>query len=65
MTAENVLENIGSPDFVVGECWEYDAAGDSPMTFVIERDDGQVAKTENVAPKWTEGLERDQHIALF
>lgn len=65
MTAENVLEHIGSPDFVVGECWEYDLAGDSPMTFVIEWKDGRVACTERDVPRWMEGLERDRQIARF
>jgi hypothetical protein len=65
MNPENVLDIVGSPDFVVGDCWEFDVAGSSQATFVIEWEDGRVAKTDDVAPKWVEGLERDLHVALF
>jgi len=65
MTAETLMENVGSPDFVTGNCWEYDVPGDSPMTFIVEWTRRRVVRTEKVAPKWSEGRERDRQIVLF
>lgn len=65
MTARDVLALMGSPDFVVGDGWEFDVAGKSAATYVIKWDRGRVSQTRRIAPKWKNGLERDRHIVLF
>lgn len=65
MTAQEVLKTVGSPDFVVGDSWEYDVAGAAPATLVIEWKDGQVLRTRKTEAKWKEELSRDLHIVLF
>ncbi|MDY0165012.1 MAG: hypothetical protein RBS80_00625 [Thermoguttaceae bacterium] len=65
MTPEEVLNLIGSPDFVVGEAWEFDTAGDAPATLVVEWKDGCVSQTRKVKAKWNDGLTREQDMVMF
>ena len=65
MTAKDVLTLVGSPDFVVDNGWEFDVAGASAATYVIEWENWRVSTTRKTEPKWKDGLTRDRHIVLF
>lgn len=65
MTVREVLNVVGSPDFVVADGWEYDIAGSSPATPVIEWESGRVRRTSETEARWKEGLARDWHVMLF
>jgi hypothetical protein len=63
MKAEQVLDLIGSPDFVGNDAWEYDIDTKPPFSFVIKWDVRHVIETKKLkTPLWQDGLTRDKQI---
>ncbi len=64
MTVEEVVKLVGSPDYVIGDAWEFDTAGEAPATLVIEWKANRVWKTRKLPAKWQDGWTRD-HVLHF
>jgi len=65
MTVQQVLDLLGSPDFVEGNGWEFDLVGDSPRTVVVQWESGHVLRIIERPPKWKQWAVRDKSIVLF
>lgn len=65
MTVEEVLQLVGSPDYVLGDAWEFDTAGETPATLVIEWKADRVWKTRKLPAKWQDGWTRDRDMVMF
>lgn len=63
MNAEQILDLIGSPDFVSYDTWEYDMDADPPFSLILKWDGRQVVNVQKkVPPLWKEGFVRDKEI---
>lgn len=63
MTPENVVDLVGSPDYVVWRDWEYDMDCDESFTLSLTWDKGKVRSIRHITPaRWENGLVRDAHI---
>jgi hypothetical protein len=65
MNVQQVLDILGSPDFIEIDGWEFDIGGASPRTIIIEWKRGRVSRIVESPPKWKNGLTRDKSIVLF
>jgi hypothetical protein len=63
MSPQQVLDLIGSPDFVVWRAWEYDMDADEPFTLIVSWKENKVIQVERkTSARWQNGLVRDGHI---
>lgn len=63
MTAKQVLNLIGSPDFIGSDIWSYDMDSDMPYSLNVTFDEKNVVKlTRNTTPIWKSGLLRDKAL---
>lgn len=63
MTAKQILNLIGSPDFIGNDTWSYDMDSDTPYSLNVTFDEKTVVKlTRDTTPIWKSGLLRDKAI---
>ncbi|MBD3674037.1 MAG: hypothetical protein HUJ26_10985 [Planctomycetaceae bacterium] len=63
MDAKQVLELVGSPDFVSRETWSYDMDSDEPFSLNLTFDERRVTEIHRVQPLWESGHTRDYSLA--
>ena len=60
MRPEEVLDQIGAPDFIERRMWEYDMDGKTPYTLIVSwGKDGVETIERHTPPKWSDGTSRD------
>ncbi|XZE20164.1 hypothetical protein SH449x_000022 [Pirellulaceae bacterium SH449] len=62
MSPEEVLDILGSPDFIYYPEWSYDLDGKSPATAKISWKNGKVTDVSLSEPLWLQGKKRDRLI---
>lgn len=63
MKGEQVLDLLGSPDFVEDGTWEYDMDSAPPFSLILKWDASRVVDVQRKSPVlWREGLTRDEQI---
>lgn len=62
MSPEEVLDILGSPDFIYYPEWSYDLDGKSPATAKISWKNGKVIDVSLSEPQWLKGKNRDRLI---
>lgn len=65
MSAPEVLEILGSPDFINYPSWSYDLDGGDPKTATISWDSYQVKDVNLTKSLWNDGLSRDKQIVGY
>ena len=65
MAALDVLQSLGSPDFISYPNWSYDFDGQNPKSMTIELDAGFVRRVEVGEPLWRKGLVRNEAVVGF
>jgi hypothetical protein len=63
MSAKQVLNLIGSPDFIDFDTWSYDMDADTPFSVTLTFDARKVTGIKREAPLWKSGLSRDEALA--
>lgn len=63
MSAKEVLNHIGIPDFVSDGTWSYDMDANPPFSTTLTFDACKVTAIKREAPLWKSGLSRDDVIA--
>lgn len=64
MTARQVLDTIGAPDYVGDYTWSYDMDATPPYTLILTFDEKKVTAIKQNAPLWKSGMTRDQILAF-
>lgn len=65
MKPREVLDILGSPDFVSYPEWSFDLDGEDARTFTISWDSGSVKDMRDLPSLWKTGLDRDKLIVQF
>ncbi len=65
MSASEVLDKLGSPDFISYPEWSYDLEGVDPKTATISWDAGNVQGVEITKPMWNDGRSRDKAVVGY
>lgn len=66
MSAEQVLDLVGAPDFVGRDTWEYDMDANPPFSLVLKWGTREVKGIEKKSPPlWQQGFVRDEQVASW
>lgn len=65
MSAQEVLEILGSPDFISYPEWSYDLEGVDPKSATISWESHKVKDVNITNPLWGDGLSRDKAVVNF
>ena len=63
MSAKQVLNRIGAPDFIGYSTWSYDMDASKPFTLTLHFDARKITRVERRKPAWNDGQTRDQLLA--
>lgn len=64
MSAKEVLNTIGAPDYIDDDSWSYDMDAEVPFSLTLTFDTYNVTAIKKEAPLWKTGLARDKALAF-
>ncbi|QDT85977.1 hypothetical protein [Gimesia chilikensis] len=64
MSAKEVLNTIGAPDYINDDSWSYDMDAEVPFSLTLTFDTYNVTAIKKEAPLWRTGLARDKALAF-
>ncbi|QDV51768.1 outer membrane protein assembly factor BamE [Gimesia fumaroli] len=64
MSAREVLNTIGAPDYIDHDTWSYDIDASPPFSLNLTFNARNVTATKKEAPLWKSGLARDEALAF-